>query len=139
MAEPITRKQFISKCGSACLGLAGFSLLMQGCKTMAYVPYQLDGKRISVKKSDVLAKEYVLIRVDGLNAPIYLSHGAEGYHAAFMVCTHKQCELTPYGKVLHCPCHGSEFDSKGAVLNGPADQPLTMFKVSEDEDSIYIQ
>lgn len=36
-------------------------------------------------------------------------------------CTHNGCAVALQGKVLHCPCHGSEFDAAtGAVLSGPA-------------------
>jgi len=41
------------------------------------------------------------------------------------VCTHQGCAVRPRPERLECPCHGSEFDpSDGAVLNGPAEEPL---------------
>lgn len=135
----LTRKAFLAKCGKACLAIGGISLIAQACKTSSYIPYELAEKKLSVKKADLGDKDFVLIRVEQLQAPIYLSKVEGKYHAVLMVCTHKACELTAYGKVLQCPCHGSEFDGLGKVLVGPAEQDLTRFTITEDENNIYIQ
>ena len=39
-----------------------------------------------------------------------------------IVCPHMGCELAwnPDEHSWDCPCHGSRFDSKGNLLNGPA-------------------
>lgn len=40
-------------------------------------------------------------------------------------CTHNGCAVALREDVLHCPCHGSEFDaSTGEVLSGPAGEDL---------------
>jgi len=43
------------------------------------------------------------------------------------ICTHAGCDLAaglgPRGG-LGCPCHGSQFDERGAVVRGPATRPL---------------
>jgi cytochrome b6-f complex iron-sulfur subunit len=46
-------------------------------------------------------------------------------------CTHQGCTVAPKGNVIVCPCHGSEFQpGTGAVLNGPALEPLPKIAVA---------
>ena len=41
---------------------------------------------------------------------------------------------------LMCQCHESRFDIiTGAVISGPATQPLSLYEVYEEEGSIRIQ
>jgi 3-phenylpropionate/trans-cinnamate dioxygenase ferredoxin component len=48
-------------------------------------------------------------------------------------CPHEECPLAEgdlEGDRIICYCHGSTFDIRsGAVLEGPAEEPLTMFDV----------
>jgi cytochrome b6-f complex iron-sulfur subunit len=44
------------------------------------------------------------------------------------VCTHEGCAVTGFANSLYvCPCHGSEFSTGGAVVQGPAASPLRQF------------
>jgi len=49
-----------------------------------------------------------------------------GLHAVSMRCTHLGCLLrfNAAERSWDCPCHGSRFDVDGAVLEGPAVDPL---------------
>ena len=51
---------------------------------------------------------------------------AGGLHAVSIRCTHLGCLLRFNGaeRSWDCPCHGSRFDVDGAVLEGPAVEPL---------------
>jgi thiosulfate dehydrogenase (quinone) large subunit len=54
------------------------------------------------------------------------------------VCTHAGCEVTYESGQLVCPCHGSVFSARtGAVLQGPASQPLPTRHVVESGGEIY--
>ena len=39
-------------------------------------------------------------------------------------CTHAGCALALKNGGIECPCHGSQFELDGAVLRGPAVEPL---------------
>jgi Rieske Fe-S protein len=47
------------------------------------------------------------------------------------ICTHMGCTVAPKANELDCPCHGSRFNLRtGAVLNGPASEPLAKVPVT---------
>lgn len=49
------------------------------------------------------------------------------------VCTHERC-LVRYGgdDTVRCPCHGSMYDFDGAVVRGPAEEPLKVYTCAFD-------
>src|SRR3954469_25499865 len=48
--------------------------------------------------------------------------------AVTSVCTHEGCAVSGFANSLYvCPCHGSEFNTSGAVVQGPASSPLRQF------------
>jgi nitrite reductase/ring-hydroxylating ferredoxin subunit len=57
-------------------------------------------------------------------------------------CVHAGAPLaegTLGGEVLTCPWHYSQYNvTTGAVLRGPADKPLQVYKVEEKENDLYI-
>lgn len=63
---------------------------------------------------------------------IIISRPTETTVAGFSaICTHQGCAVSPAGKQLNCPCHGSVFNATtGAVLSGPASRPLPAVKVA---------
>jgi Rieske Fe-S protein len=53
---------------------------------------------------------------------------ADGYTALTATCTHQACTITGFtGGRYVCPCHGSNFDTSGHVLQGPAPSNLRTF------------
>lgn len=55
--------------------------------------------------------------------------GSNTFSALTSVCTHSQCDRnwTFASNVFTCTCHGSRFNTSGAVLTGPAIQPLKTY------------
>ena len=134
------RRKFIKQSGKIGLGCMIGTSLLHGCSSVKYIPHTIQDNKIIVAKSDFGSDlTFVLVKNDKLPAPIFLlRQSADNYSAVLMECTHKACEVQPFGKQLHCPCHGSEFTNTGKVLEGPAVKDLQKFRVSSDNLNIYI-
>ncbi|WP_410600023.1 Rieske 2Fe-2S domain-containing protein [Amycolatopsis sp. lyj-90] len=66
------------------------------------------------------------VRRDGAGKKGVFRDQAGALHAVSLRCTHLGCLLRFNGaeRSWDCPCHGSRFDVDGAVLEGPAVEPL---------------
>jgi len=54
--------------------------------------------------------------------------GQDTYTALTSTCTHEACVVTGFsGGRYTCPCHGSQYTTSGAVINGPATRALAQF------------
>lgn len=60
---------------------------------------------------------------------VYVCRDAGGLYAMTSLCTHAACELARSGTRFQCGCHGSRFTLNGAVMMGPAQQPLVHFEM----------
>jgi thiosulfate dehydrogenase [quinone] large subunit len=79
------------------------------------------------------------LRAPTLERPIFLRLTSDGDAVALLAsCTHRGCQPEPVGDRLICPCHGSEFDLTGDVLQGPADRPLTRYEVTREGDEYVV-
>jgi len=65
---------------------------------------------------------------------VAVARDSQGIYAMSAVCTHASCLLTDSSDQiaagLDCPCHSSRFDGGGAVLRGPARDPLQHYQVT---------
>jgi cytochrome b6-f complex iron-sulfur subunit len=52
----------------------------------------------------------------------------DAFNAFTATCTHEQCDVTGFQSgTFVCPCHGSQYNTSGAVVQGPAPQRLRQF------------
>jgi nitrite reductase/ring-hydroxylating ferredoxin subunit len=65
------------------------------------------------------------------------------FYAFDDTCTHMQCSLAEGDleeTTVICPCHGSEFDVRnGAVLQGPAREPVETYEARVEGDNLEIK
>ena len=121
--------------GGSCLAIAGVPMLLTGCSSVHRVNTIARDNRLTVSKQEFIAgvekpREVVLVRELSLAFPIALYRlSADDYMALWMECTHQGCEVNAQPHYLVCPCHGSEFDANGNVVQGPAEMNLKTFKV----------
>ena len=141
------RKDFIKACGFACVGGIGLSAGLQGCSATRMLGGKIVGDDMLVPVSDFQTKnkgntyfkKYIVVQNDILQYPICVYRINENEYAAlWMRCTHQGTELQVFGDRLQCPAHGSEFDNKGSVQNGPADVKLRTFPVTIEKDQLKI-
>ncbi len=144
----MNRRRFIKSCSAICFAGAVSASLLEGCATGKDIVYTESDSRFTIpvaafakgKPADNMWKQYVVVRPSKLKFPICVFRSDAGeYSALLMQCTHRGCELENAGDHLSCPCHGSEFDAKGTVLNPPAEANLNAFPVSVINDKVIIQ
>jgi nitrite reductase/ring-hydroxylating ferredoxin subunit len=140
----MVRKEFIRSCGFACLGGGVLMSLMEGCGSTKIISGTITDSDLVIPAAAFALKEnkfrkYVVVQNDNMKYPICLYRVDEGnYTALLMRCTHQGTELQVFGDKLQCPAHGSEFNKKGIVQNGPASVNLRTFPVAIKNDQINI-
>lgn len=125
------------------LGIAGATSLALAEFGAIFLPFfhvqrvlGLGEKVIAGPKADVLDKFAATNDAPILNTAgrFFLLHPPGGIIAAYRKCTHLGCTV-PWNAAedqFHCPCHGSLFDKRTAVVTGtPAPKPLQLFHISE--------
>ncbi len=54
-------------------------------------------------------------------------------------CTHQGCEVgLPANNRISCPCHGSQYNLSGGVIQGPAPAPLSSFQAKLEANKIIL-
>ena len=120
---------------------------LSGCQSTYYTQGTIEPNGVSVLKSEFsylkkeqpMIREHIIVRNERLRFPIYLHRFSDSdYTALLMECTHQGAELNASGDHLYCPSHGSEFNSRGIVSQGPAEENLKSFKVSAEGEKVFI-
>ena len=141
------RKGFLKTCGFACAGGIGLTGILQGCSTTKLFTGKIIADDLVVPIShfetkngnNTYFKKYIVVQNDILQYPVCVYRVNENeYTALWMRCTHQGTELQVFGDRLQCPAHGSEFDNRGSVKNGPADTQLRTFAVLIEKDQLKI-
>ncbi|WP_370566213.1 ubiquinol-cytochrome c reductase iron-sulfur subunit [Cryobacterium sp. BB736] len=125
------RRALITNGGAAALGVG--VLALAGCTPTSPGGTTGNGSLEAgtelVKLSDIPVGGTASAKVGG--APIVLAQPTEGEVVAFSaICTHQGCTVAAMQTSYDCPCHGSRYDAAtGAVINGPAPEPLAKIDV----------
>jgi Rieske Fe-S protein len=122
-----SRRRFLRVCGASAVGCA----FAAGCATKSGSPAAFgDVSAGNVKDLPVGA----LVPVS--SEPVFIGRDQNGVYALTSTCTHQGCDVSVQGSgnaaLLICPCHRSQFDRNGKVLQGPANAPLAHFEVDID-------
>ena len=138
------RKEFIKTCGFACFGSIIAASLLESCGSTKMISAEIQNTDLIVPISSFLIKEnkyrsYLVVHNEKLSYPVCVYRINENEYAAlFMRCPHQGAELQVFGDKLQCPAHGSEFNDKGMVMNGPADSNLRTLPVTIQNNQLNI-
>lgn len=140
------RRDFIKTGCTACVAVAGLGFLAS-CKSTQMVSGKLNNDGVLLDTNDFIIKKngkvshklYVVVRNDALKYPICVYRFSEtDYSALWMECQHQGAEVNVVGSHLQCPAHGSEYDNRGRVTNGPAESNLRTFPVVINNNQLFI-
>ena len=139
-----SRRDFLKTFGAAIVTAVGAPLLFDGCAGLATVRARVDGNSIKLDKTEIQSLNapngILLVKAPELSGPIILRNLPEvGIVAVSAICSHRGCEVRAMPHSLQCPCHGSEYDELGEVLEGPATRPLKRYEVIETPDLLIIK
>jgi Rieske Fe-S protein len=81
----------------------------------------------------------VLLKIQGRDY-LFIRDAEDSVRVLDPTCTHQKCTVA-YNRDkqrIICPCHSSNFDLNGKVLNGPAEKPLQTFEATLDPERARI-
>jgi len=129
-----TRRDFLKFFTNALFGLSGFLGLGGLFRFFGYQPDPGPPTEFDLGSKYDFPKGIQVVRLD---IPAAIQHTDEGIIAISLVCTHLGCtvEENREGEGFTCPCHGSRYSRKGAILEGPAMKSLPRYRIEEQEDN----
>ena len=142
--DTATRRLFLGIAGVAGLGYAG---------AIAYPVYRYLASPIEENAAATAVTEVALQDAQKLpsgsalmfkfgSQPAMLIHHKDNTWVALgAVCTHLGCtvQYVPARNVIHCNCHGGEYDpSTGQNISGPPQRPLKRYVVKLGDTSVVV-
>jgi cytochrome b6-f complex iron-sulfur subunit len=129
--KPINRREFLNFAWLASLGF--LTVNMAGMTYLFSMPRFKEGEfggMFTVGKVSELPPK----GSQPANFPkvkLWLTHTDQGVYAIYKVCTHLGCLYNWREQEVKfvCPCHGSQFESNGQFILGPAPRSLDQFHV----------
>ncbi|MGP1387130.1 MAG: ubiquinol-cytochrome c reductase iron-sulfur subunit [Thainema sp.] len=102
-----------------------------------------DGEGTAVGTLAQLAQDGSILNESSANSILVIADpNADGSVVAVNpTCTHAGCavEWDTDRTQFICPCHDSKFDTSGAVTQGPATKPLTVYSTIINGEQILVQ
>ncbi len=141
------RRKFIINSCSACLSAVALSQVLTSCAGTRFTSGTLGKDGLTIGLDEFVAhqsgrqsyRSFIIVRNEALQYPVYVFRFSDReYSALWMQCTHQGTELQASGDRLVCTAHGSEFNNRGTVENGPASRNLRNFPVQVSGKELFI-
>ncbi|MCX4243861.1 QcrA and Rieske domain-containing protein [Paraliomyxa miuraensis] len=138
-SHPLARRAFVG---------GGVGLVLVGCAGAAprWEPKGVpvgEGGLVELKLRDfaplVTPGGMVAVRPATARKPVLVQRlEGESVRVLSLRCTHLGCTVRwdDDAQLLVCPCHGSKFDDRGSVLEGPAKQALPVHRSELDGSTV---
>ena len=140
------RRKFIKSSCASCLSATIFtSAFITACTPTQYINGKLDKDGLIIDKDQFKVgsrgsyTSFIVVRNENLLFPICIYRfSEEDYSAIWLKCAHMGAEVNVVGDMLQCPAHGSEYNNRGVVTNGPATSNLRTFPVAVRQNELFI-
>ena len=140
------RRNFIrTSCVSCFSATLLSSVLLNACTPTQYITGTLEKDDLVVSKDQFKVgnkgsySSFVVVRNENLLFPICIYRFNDNdYSAIWLKCAHQGAEVNVVGDMLQCPAHGSEYNNRGVVTNGPATSNLRTFPVTVRQNELFI-
>lgn len=137
----LARRAFLQRMGRASAGaLCGVAVpALASCGGARYATAARTGGALRVEEAAFGPDDAVLVENPLDARPIFLWRAGDGTYVAVSTrCAHRGCQVRRQGPRLACPCHGSEYELDGDLLEGPADRPLRRFPTRVRDGAVVI-
>lgn len=141
------RREFIINSCNACLSVSALAVFISSCTIAQSITGKLNDDGLLLDASEFQVNKqgkttylpYVVVRHESLKFPICVYRFSDTeYSALWMQCAHQGAEVQVMGTHLQCPAHGSEYNNRGMVTNGPATSDLRTFPVTINNNQLFI-
>jgi cytochrome b6-f complex iron-sulfur subunit len=157
-SKPVTRKDFLRTAGSVALFSALGIPFIASCSDSTSAIDTSGGNNVtggSAEGITISGSQVIVDLASDAGAPLRSSGGwlliadaqvlavnvgGNTIRAFTSVCTHQGCDRS-WGfsnDLFTCNCHGSQFNTSGGVVRGPATRDLDEFEVEREEDEVTI-
>lgn len=123
------------------LSLAGVSIFeTESCSpAQNIIKITVDNNKITVPLSLFENTNLQIVRPHGSMYDIALRKDDDkNFIALLLQCTHQDNALNVLPMGFSCSLHGSEFNTSGAVVKGPASLPLISYKAEIMENNVVV-
>jgi nitrite reductase/ring-hydroxylating ferredoxin subunit len=134
--QDLNRRDFVSAAAMTAAALAA-AVTIRPAAALGQAATQPSTTTIDVGQKSDYTKDGVTATWED-NHHILVVRQNNRIYAMSSKCTHRGCALADTGDHLNCPCHNSDFQYNGEVIDGPAKRALDHYAISID-DSGHLQ